>query len=77
MSELHDEIQNLSAVLELLQTEARAGQRPVLRLASNHLRLLARTLKDGCEEIADPAAPLPPSGAPWSAAVTEALHVRQ
>lgn len=25
MSELRDEIQNLSAVLELLQTEARAG----------------------------------------------------
>lgn len=78
MSELRDEIQNLSAVLELLQTEARAGQRPVLRLASDHLRLLARTLKEyGCGEIADPAAPLPPSSAPRPAAVTEACHVRQ
>ena len=73
MSELRDEIQNLSAVLELLQTEARAGQRPVLRLASDHLRLLARPLK----EYADPAAPLPPSSAPRPAAVTEACHVRQ
>ncbi|MGE9985302.1 Mor transcription activator family protein [Desulfovibrio sp. SGI.169] len=44
MSELQDEIQNLSAVLELLQIEARGVQRPVLRLASSHLRLLARNL---------------------------------
>lgn len=78
MSELHDEIQNLSAVLELLQAEASAGQRPVLRLASSHLRLLAGTLKEcGYGEIADPAAPIPPSGAPWPAAVTEDCHVRQ
>ena len=76
MSELHDEIQNLSAVLELLQTEARGGQRPVLRLVSSHLRLLARTLELYGENAgtdvppAHGAAPLPP-------AATEVCHVRQ
>lgn len=76
MSELHDEIQNLSAVLELLQMEARGVQRPVLRLASSHLRLLARTLAPHGPraEAVPPArggAALPP------AATSEACHVRQ
>lgn len=36
MSELPDEIQNLSAVLESLQPGMHVSQRPVLRLVSDH-----------------------------------------
>ena len=79
MSELHDEIQNLSAVLELLQIEARGVQRPVLRLASSPLRLLARTLAlHGEHALAVPAArggaALPPA---VTSEVCEVCHVRQ
>ncbi len=76
MSELHDEIQNLSAVLELLQNGARHGQRPVLRLASSHLRLLARTLDHDGEDAMDAASPAR-GGAALPPAVAEVCHVRQ
>lgn len=79
MSELHDEIQNLSAVLESLQPGIRVSQRPVLRLVSNHLRLLARLLDKS--DIAAPAAARQgtgPAGAPaFACHASEVAHVRQ
>ncbi|MDO5484179.1 MAG: hypothetical protein Q4F27_04650 [Desulfovibrionaceae bacterium] len=45
MSELYDDIRNLSAVLDLLHRENQETHRPVLRLACDHLRLLARQME--------------------------------
>lgn len=79
MSELHDEIQNLSAVLESLQTGVHVSQRPVLRLVSDHLRLLAHLLDK--REILAPVAVLPGTGqggAPaFACSAPEVAHVRQ
>ena len=41
MSAFHDDIQNLSAVLDSLHSGVCAFQQPVLRLVIDHLRLLA------------------------------------
>ena len=41
MSAFQDDIQNLSAVLDILHSDAHASHQPVLRLVGNHLRLLA------------------------------------
>lgn len=65
MRELHHNIRNVSTVLDILEAGAAAGQRPFLRLATDHLRLLADRL-----EAASP----PPSAA---APVTEASHALQ
>lgn len=46
MSELHNTIDNLSAVLDILQHTAHPDQKPVLRLMGDHLRLLARCIDD-------------------------------
>lgn len=79
MSELHDEFQNLSAVLENLQPDAPVSQRPVLRLVSAHLRLLAQLFdtRDGVAQLA----PLPGAGPARAPAFTgrasEVGHVRQ
>lgn len=79
MSELPDEIQNLSAVLESLQPGMHVSQRPVLRLVSDHLRLLAQLLDK--RDAAAPMAALPGSGtggAPaFACRAPEVGHVRQ
>ena len=41
MSAFHDDIQNLSAVLDSLHSGECAIQQPILRLVIDHLRLLA------------------------------------
>ncbi|RRD69217.1 MULTISPECIES: hypothetical protein [unclassified Desulfovibrio] len=65
MRELHHNIRNVSTVLDILEAGAAAGQRPFLRLATDHLRLLADRL-----EAVSP----PPSAA---ASGTEASHALQ
>lgn len=79
MSDLHDEIQNLSAVLETLHPGVHAAQQPVLRLVSDHLRLLA-----ACSTSATPLRRLPRCRAPGRGGVPplacsapEVAHVRQ
>lgn len=47
MSELHNNIETISAVLDILQNNALPAQKPVLRLLGDHLRLLVRCMDDG------------------------------
>lgn len=79
MSDLHDEIQNLSAVLETLHPGVHAAQQPVLRLVSDHLRLLAHLL-DKRDPVA-PVAALSGTGRggvpPLACSAPEVAHVRQ
>ena len=63
MYALHDDIRHLSAVLDLLQAQADAAQRPVLRLMGDHLRLLAGQL-----------AQRPVAEVPWSAPLCPPPH---
>ena len=46
MSELNNNIETISAVLDILQNNALPSQKPVLRLLGDHLRLLARCMDD-------------------------------
>lgn len=46
MSELYNNIETVSAVLDILQNNALPAQKPVLRLLGDHLRLLARCMDD-------------------------------
>ena len=46
MSELYNNIETVSAVLDILQNNAHPSQKPVLRLVGDHLRLLARCMDD-------------------------------
>ena len=59
MSELNNNIETISAVLDILQNNALPSQKPVLRLLGDHLRLLAR-----CMDDAAPCPPHLPSGTP-------------
>ena len=59
MSELNNNIETISAVLDILQNNAPPSQKPVLRLLGDHLRLLAR-----CMDDAAPCPPHLPSGTP-------------
>lgn len=47
MSELYNNIETVSAVLDILQNNALPAQKPVLRLLGDHLRLLARCMDEG------------------------------
>lgn len=79
MSELHEEIQNVSAVLESLHPGVHVSQRPVLRLVSNHLRLLAQLLdKRGIVAPVAARQGTGPAGAPaFACRASEVAHVRQ
>ncbi|SDF41204.1 hypothetical protein [Desulfovibrio legallii] len=80
MYALHDDIRNLSAVLDLLQAHADAVQRPVLRLMGDHLRLLAGQLAPASVQDIWPAPLCPaPHGVPSlpAQALTEACRVPQ
>ena len=46
MSELNNNIETISAVLDILQNNALPSQKPVLRLLGDHLRLLVRCMDD-------------------------------
>ena len=59
MSELNNNIETISAVLDILQNNALPSQKPVLRLLGDHLRLLAR-----CTDDAALCPPHLPSGTP-------------
>lgn len=59
MSELNNNIETISAVLDILQNNALPSQKPVLRLLGDHLRLLAR-----CMDDAALCPPHVPSGTP-------------
>ncbi|OXS29934.1 MAG: hypothetical protein BCS36_03970 [Desulfovibrio sp. MES5] len=59
MSEFNNNIETVSAVLDILQNNALPAQKPVLRLLGDHLRLLVRCMD---EEALCP--PHMPSGTP-------------
>ena len=61
MSAFHDDIQNLSAVLDSLHSGVCAFQQPVLRLVIDHLRLLASQGDPGCSAQTCPHSQTPPS----------------
>ncbi|CAK7026483.1 MAG: hypothetical protein DESF_01104 [Desulfovibrio sp.] len=67
MSDLQDNIYNLSAVLDTLQNNAHPAQKPILRLLGDHLRLLAlcMDLSAYCPDVQTPH--MPPSAAAPSA----------
>lgn len=55
MSAFQDNIQNLSAVLDILHSGARASHQPVLQLVANHLRLPASLAGRNCHYPCCPA----------------------
>ena len=61
MSAFHDDIQNLSAVLDSLHSGVCAFQQPVLRLVVDHLRLLASQKEQDCHTLGCPLSQTPPS----------------
>lgn len=61
MSAFHDDIHNLSAVLDSLHSDVCAFQQPVLRLVIDHLRLLARQKEQDLQAQACPLSQTPPS----------------
>lgn len=91
MLELNNSLDNLSAVLDIIQNTAHPDQKPVLRLMGDHLRLLARCMDDpaislhhalsgptpqgACQATAE----LPCMAAPAGTApgIQEVRHVRQ
>ena len=61
MSAFHDDIQNLSAVLDSLHSGVCAFQQPVLRLVIDHLRLLASQKDQAHQFLFCPLSQTPPS----------------
>lgn len=61
MSAFHDDIQNLSAVLDSLLSGVCAFQQPVLRLVIDHLRLLASQKEQEHHAQFCPLSQTPPS----------------
>ena len=61
MSSFHDDIQNLSAVLDSLHSDVCAFQQPVLRLVIDHLRLLASQKEQEHQSQFCPLSQTPPS----------------
>jgi hypothetical protein len=61
MSAFHDDIQNLTAVLDSLHSGVCAFQQPVLRLVIDHLRLLASLKEQDIHAQACPLSQTPPS----------------
>ena len=61
MSAFHDDIQNLSAVLDSLHSGVCAFQQPVLRLVIDHLRLLASQKEQAHQFLFCPLSQTPPS----------------
>ena len=61
MSAFHDDIQNLSAVLDSLHSGVCAFQQPVLRLVIDHLGLLASQKDQAHQFLFCPLSQTPPS----------------
>lgn len=61
MSAFHDDIRNLSAVLDSLHSGAYASQLPVLHLVIDHLRLMVRLMDQDCPEHLRPQTRTPPA----------------
>lgn len=70
MSAFHDDIRNLSAVLDSLPSGAYAFQLPVLHLVINHLRLMVRLMDQDYPEHPRTQRRTPPATAAPAAVVS-------